>query len=58
MHIETDSLPVMNALKYVFPFNFSKIRKSTKNEFLVTRWAAFAMEFGSNLCDGTGKIHT
>lgn len=37
MHVETDSLPVMNALKYVFPFNLFKIRKSTENEFLVTR---------------------
>lgn len=58
MHVETDSLPVVNALKDVFPFNFFKIRKSTKNEFLVTRWAASAMEFGSNLCDRTGKINT
>lgn len=58
MHVETDSLPVMNALKYVFPFNLFKIRKSTENEFLVTRQEAFAMEFGTNLCDGTGKKNT
>ena len=30
MHIETDSVPLMNTLKYIFPFTFSKVKKSNK----------------------------
>lgn len=32
MHIETDSLPLMNTFKYVFPFTFFKVRKSNKKK--------------------------
>lgn len=32
MHIETDSLPLMNTLKSVFQFTFSKVRKSNKKK--------------------------
>lgn len=32
MHIETDSLPLMNTLKSVFQFTFSKVRKGNKKK--------------------------
>lgn len=57
MHIESGSLPLMNTLKYVFPFTFPKVRKSNKNKTM-----NFLLLGGQllqwNLQVIYGKIHT
>lgn len=70
MHIETDSLHLLDNFKYTFDllfFFFSKLewgmweekkKKQINKEFLVSRWAAFVVEMRNGLCDGTAKIYT